>query len=293
MFADAVLVALQEPKDAYPDFSGAAAKKRDANRRYLLRSGVSFREKTAPLLATEDELLALLDGDEALRSADTLLLDISAFPKRFFCFLVKQLILRNSCRNVIVAYTEAAAYHHGHVAEDPMPCDFLPGFAAPLERSGGTLVISVGFESLGLGSLLRSYQERRGRVRLISSFPAARDAVHREWRTLFDMVAGDSQDVSVQKVEVIAPWDTELVYRAALRSDTAEPGIAMAPFGPKPHSLGMALYAIKEDVGVYYTQPRAYNPEYSSGAMRTWAYVVKWDGIACFERIERGGVTRA
>jgi hypothetical protein len=46
----------------------------------------------------------------------------------------------------------------------------------------------------------------------------------------------------------------------------------------------MTLFAIENDVGIYYSQPRAYNPYYSRGWSDVWAYVVKWGGTPCFER---------
>jgi hypothetical protein len=59
--------------------------------------------------------------------------------------------------------------------------------------------------------------------------------------------------------------------------------LALAPFGPKPHTLGMALLAMKYDLAMHYTQPRVYHPDYSRGYGRTWAYVVKWNGRACYD----------
>ncbi|HVM62830.1 MAG TPA: hypothetical protein VMV72_18360 [Verrucomicrobiae bacterium] len=79
-------------------------------------------------------------------------------------------------------------------------------------------------------------------------------------------------------------WDTEYVFnRLQVWEDNSE-GLTLAPFGPKPHTLAMALFAIHRDAGMYYTQPKSYNPNYSSGFGRTWAYVVKWDGVCCYER---------
>jgi hypothetical protein len=90
--------------------------------------------------------------------------------------------------------------------------------------------------------------------------------------------------ISRDNLEVISAWDTEQVYRTLELWEQDTEGLALAPFGPKPHSLGMALFAIRHDSGLYYTQPKSYNPNYSKGQGDSWAYVVKWDGVPCFDR---------
>ena len=58
----------------------------------------------------------------------------------------------------------------------------------------------------------------------------------------------------------------------------------MAPYGPKPISLAMCIYAIKHKAPVYYTQPRAYHPEYSTGVSKVnsqpeiYAYCLRLEG---------------
>ena len=47
----------------------------------------------------------------------------------------------------------------------------------------------------------------------------------------------------------------------------------------------MVLYATKHDQGLFYTQPKSYHPDYSIGYGDTWAYVLKWKGVACFDRV--------
>lgn len=39
----------------------------------------------------------------------------------------------------------------------------------------------------------------------------------------------------------------------------------LAPYGPKPMSVGMAIYATMTESPVYYTQPKIYHPDYSAG----------------------------
>ena len=49
------------------------------------------------------------------------------------------------------------------------------------------------------------------------------------------------------------------------------PDLVIAPFGVKTHTLGMALFAIEHNCGMYYTQPKSYNPAYTEGFETTAA----------------------
>jgi hypothetical protein len=279
------LLEIRSPEDAFPDYSTEAEARVESNRSKLGSIGVEFESSPAYLIATEDEMLHALDGYESREASETIVLDITSLPKRFFCFFLKRMLLRGAFRNVIATYTVpgSAGYATGHLAEDPMDYDYLPGFAGPLVPRGGTLVISVGFESLSIRSLLELYADRREATRIILPFPTGAGSMRRGWDTLKQMVS-DAKYVNRNNVEAIAAWDAEQVYRTLDRWGEDSDGLTLAPFGPKPHSLGMALYAVKNDVGVYYTQPKSYSPDYTRGMGNTWAYVVKWAGVPCFDR---------
>ena len=47
-----------------------------------------------------------------------------------------------------------------------------------------------------------------------------------------------------------------------------------APYGPKPMSLAMCIYATLAGSPVYYTQPMYYNPKYSTGDNDCFAYCI-------------------
>lgn len=99
------------------------------------------------------------------------------------------------------------------------------------------------------------------------------------------MLSGNAQQVNTDNIAVVPVWDFEQVYLKLQRWDQdADNGLTLAPFGPKPHTLGMALFAIENDCGLYYTQPKSYNPDYSLSQGESWAYVVKWDDVPCFDR---------
>lgn len=284
------LLEIRDPQDAYPNYWANAAKKIAANRSELNKAGVVFEEVTAELLASEDELIDILNVRDVVREYPTIVLDITAMPKRFFCFLLKRILIREEFRNVVVTYTDAGTdgYATGHLAEDPMTCDHLPGFAAPLPPKGDTLVVSVGFESLSLRAILEVYRNKQKGVKFVVPFPPDGVSSRRTWKTLMEVAGGDAREIVREDVEVIAAWDAEMVFRALERWDRDSDGLTLAPFGPKPHSLAMALFGISHGCGLYYTQPKSYNPDYSRGYGETWAYVVKWDGMACFARPEQG-----
>jgi len=280
------LLEIHDPPDAFPNYSVRSREKIEANRQLLRDAQVPFRSKVTQLLIEEDALLELLTDSALLRQADTVVLDISSLPKRYFCFLLKRMVLFEPFTNIIVTYTQPApgGYTSDHLAEDPMTCDHLPGFAAPLPPKGSTLAVALGFEVLSLRSLLEIYRDKTKETRIILSFPADVQTTRREWNTLAEMTSGDSADVEPKNLEVIATWDSEAVYNALLRWNEDTDGLTLAPFGAKPHSLAMTLFAMKHDCGLYYTQPKSYHPDYSRGVGSTWAYVVKWSGVPCFDR---------
>jgi len=60
--------------------------------------------------------------------------------------------------------------------------------------------------------------------------------------------------------------------------------VLFAPYGPKPTSLAMCIYATLRDSPVFYTQPRVYNPDYThgvksrNGESQIYAYCLRLDG---------------
>lgn len=280
------LIAVIDPPDAFPDHSGEAKRKIEAHHQRLQQSGVQFEFSSLDLLASEDTLMDMLELLGNGNSVSTAVLDITSLPKRYFCFLLKRMLSSSSWENVIVTYTRAGlgGYPLEHLAEDPMMCDHLPGFGARLSPEIGVLAITVGFESLGVRSLIETYGERRRKTKWIMSFPPNGDFARRQWRTLREMLLGDVDAVNLENLRIIATWDAEDVYLTLERWFEESGALSLAPFGAKPHTLGMALFAIKHDCGLFYSQPKSYHPNYSTGQGDSWAYVVKWQGICCFDR---------
>ena len=91
-------------------------------------------------------------------TSTNLVIDITSLPKRVFFWIVKK-ALNCPCRleNIIVTYTEPERYAMGQLAENPEEWDALPGFReARRSPSAQKLIIGVGFEFLGLPSLVEA-----------------------------------------------------------------------------------------------------------------------------------------
>lgn len=241
----------------------------------LLKEGVSpeaFRdhELLEPFGAIQSSVDYIFDKC----SGENLIFDISSMPKKLFFFVVKS-VIQHRCRfeNIIAVYTEPKNYAKGSLAENPQQWSTLPGFDGPRrlpERDDRRIVIAMGFEPLGLPGLVQG--EFSGvETHLLFPFPTPPDRIRRNWefaRELFPSPASSLQFRHVDGLNVPDVFD--------LLSDIGADGrtqLTLAPYGPKPISLAMALYASKHDsegsgTAVYYTQPTAYNPNYSSGVGR-------------------------
>jgi hypothetical protein len=281
------LIRISDPPDGFPDYRPELARRTQENRDRLRARGVEHTVLDSELQATEDELLDLVGEVKTSLVSDTWVLDITSLPKRFFCFFLKRLLRDPAIKNLVVTYTRAGdgGYTGEHLAADPMSCDHLPGFSAKIVEKPELLVISVGFELLNLTSLLEIYRDHQT-PKIIFSFPPNGSMFRREWRTVYQMVAGRSDNISRDDTEIVATWDAEYVFRVLEKWNKDAEGLALGPFGAKPHSLAMALFAVKNDAALYYSQPKSYHPDYSLGESDTWAYVLKWSGVCCYDRSE-------
>jgi hypothetical protein len=256
------------------------------HRSALERAGVRWTPLKSRVMAGEDELLSHFDVLN-IGTRETIVLDITALPKRYFCFFLRRLLTSHAVKNIIITYTEAGeeGYTTQHLAEDVMSPDTFPGFAGSLRNDQADLVVSVGFEVLGLRSLIVSLQREAQRdLRMILPFPAPIETVRRQWNTLRKIMENDPNNLRKSNVPIVATWDTELVYRTLTRWRSDEILLSLAPFGPKPHPLAMALFAIKYDASLWYTQPKVYHYDYTRGIGASWWYAVKWRGVICFDR---------
>ena len=254
------------------------------NKRTLVDRGVSvdvFREHNLldPFGAIQTDIDEFLDGCVA----ENLMFDITSMPKKLFFFVVKRAIQRQEkFRNIVAAYSEPESYSGAPLAENPQQWSTLPGFDGPLRLpEGRRVVIAMGFEPLGLPDLVIQGEFAGVGTHLLFPFPTPPDRIRRNWEFAKDLFPNPPFAPEFRHVDGLNVPDVFDVL-SDIGSD-GETQMTLAPYGPKPISLAMALYAGRHDAGknataVYYTQPTAYNPDYSSGVRKIGAKL----GIHCY-----------
>ena len=99
---------------------------------------------------------------------------------------------------------------------------------------------------------------------MLIPFPASLTALRRAWDSVFGFESQSLPDkFENHRVDTAdLPGAFERIASFA-RDPSAK--LAFAPFGPKPISAAMCLYASQRKSSVYYPQPRIYHPDYSQG----------------------------
>lgn len=200
------------------------------------------------------------------------IVDITSMPKKVFFFIIRLLISGYpELQNVVITYAKPDRYSPEALAESPEPWDALPGFRIPRKKmKHEKLIIGVGFEPLGLPKIADSGEFQSAPVSFLFPFPSKANRIAKNWRFIRRIFPNDRH---IDVVSVDASNMPEVYDKLCGMGDDGNLTIALAPFGPKPMSLAMAIYAsnsINTDnpSGVYYTQPTLYNPNYSSGIKR-------------------------
>lgn len=222
---------------------------------------------TDPFQVFERDLRAFLTevGDR------NLIVDITSLPKKVYFFITKLLFQEfGRPKNVLFTYAEPEQYSDKPLAENPDPWEALPGFrVSPRDENDRSVVVGIGYEPLGLPDLVDSGRFDEEQITFLFPFPAQPDRVARNWRFIRGIFPNpDSGRLSIKRVDGI---NVPEVFQTLIGlGESGQHGLILAPFGPKPVSLAMALYAAKYSTppthtGVYYTQPTYYNPDYSLG----------------------------
>lgn len=217
---------------------------------------------------TADLIGPLTRATEVVRAAGerrSVLLDITAMPKRYFMFIALKLLEMEDIEDIVVTYAMPQFYPEGALASDPEPVSALPGMMRMGGTStGSTFVVGVGYMQFSLSELME--QARGAELKFLMPFPPGSPSARRNWRLLHQMDPNVELSVDIRRVhsldmfEVLG-WLEELVAESAGRC------VDMIPLGPKPHSLAMALaYGRHPDVAqVMYAQPHSYRSDYSAG----------------------------
>lgn len=266
-------------------------RKTSENRAYLKGLGIQDQSISAHGLIDSFSGFETALRDFLYKIGDrNLIVDVTSLPNKIYFFLMKLLFWEfQQPRNVVFTYAEPRDYSDKPLAENPDPWEALPGFRiSPRDENNRKVVVGIGYEPLGLPDLVDSGRFDETQMNFLFPFPAQADRVARNWRFIRGIFPNpDSGRLSVTRVDGI---NVPEVFQALSGiGENGAQGLILAPFGPKPVSLAMALYAAKHSnsqhpAGVYYTQPTYYNPEYSAGVRQVSgrsslnAYCVKLNG---------------
>jgi hypothetical protein len=222
---------------------------------------------TSDLLTGQDEWNRLVS--DVISPEVSLLLDISAMPKRMFLFLVKRLMASKSIKDLVVCYTRPSMYKEGGLVDNAEPPAALPGFAR-VDSKGvdSTVIVSVGYMAFNLSDLL---EQSRGKfLKFLFPFPPASPSIRRNWNLLNKLAPPDiAMQTEIRRIHAMDMF-AALEWLNSIHSELSG-AIDMIPLGPKPHALAMALAHknIGESAELIYSQPREYHPMYSSGINKT------------------------
>jgi hypothetical protein len=223
----------------------------------------------------------------AANAGQSIILDITSFPKRFFFPILRDLANNLQVRDLIVTYTSPKSYapEAEPLYEDIEPWKVMPGFGIASSR-GAQWVVSVGF----LVESLRRYvgDNPNKSMKVLVPFPAPLFAIRRTWEAVSNLEQGHAEGrfdkFRVDTLDMSAAFD-----RICSLAGNPERPLAFAPFGPKPTSAAMCLYSIQKGSSVHYPQPTIYHPEYSCGirhddpATAISAYWIKHGGESLYQ----------
>ena len=219
---------------------------------------------------------------------ESIFLDITSLPKRFFFPIVRDLIISEKIVNLICSYTTPDTYTDEDLAENYDTWENLPGFGEYKFDEKFNLVVSVGFMAESLSKYLLEQHPEYENVKLLVPFPAPPEAIRRTWASI-EKIEERGEDFNFDKIRVETLDVSSAFERLLSIANSSDRPIAFAPFGPKPISLAMCLYAIKHGSPVYYPQPKSYSPYYTRGIR--WndpqkainSYIIKLNGVNLYD----------
>ena len=241
------------------------------------------------LFCSHSEIVSAIDNFVATSSS--IIIDLTSLPKRFFFPMVRRILTSSQANRVqdfLAVYTIPESYTPEPLAENCNDWAHLPLFSGAYSPSKPEmLAIGVGFQALGLHEQLKGDQGLP--IKLLVPFPAPPPAFMRSWDLLRQLQRYGSNDTfQVYRAGARDPSDT--FDRLMSLSRNGQQRIALAPFGPKPMSLGMCLFASVVDCEVFYTQPSVYHPDYSvgvsmiEGAPEIYGYCLRMGGKDFYRR---------
>ncbi len=242
--------------------------------------GSALNVPTFDLLCVEQEI-GDFASDFLLRCCDSVIVDLSAMPKRFFFPVLTLLMQSARIKNLVATYSLPERY--GRVlAEDPEEWRPLPMFGGDplsIDQTPASLIIGVGYQPLQISEILSHVRFGSDRVKLLFPFPSIPPGfvenwkfvarIKNEWSKLRGNELPSDAIIRVPTHDASIAFDQLVAHTNSGRA----PSVVLAPFGPKPISLAMCLLGIARlaegiatEIG--YTQPHVYHPEYSTGSAK-------------------------
>jgi hypothetical protein len=274
--------------DPQSNFSRISATKIAARRRDFLRLGGLNKYIQDHDLFERTEYLVEGAQDFIKSSGPNVVLDVTSFPKRFFLPILRLLLEAKTIENLLVTYTIPQKYSRDALAENPEPWRHIPLFAPRFpEEKVKVLIVGLGFETLGLPDLLE-HDYHDVNVRLFFPFPPGPPNFQRTWEFVRRLEIGLASK-SLEPIRVPALDISDAFDHILSVTDAGKMYSCLAPYGPKPLSVAMCLYAAQSDNPIYYTQPRIYNPDYCSGIKQihghhaTYGYCIRLQGKSLYQ----------
>lgn len=224
--------------------------------------------KTYPLFAGLGQIDRI--AKEISASNNALILDITSMPKRYFFPILRRLCRDDNVRDLIITYTLPDRYANDGrpLSEGAGAWTHLPGFLPPIPGAKELLIAGAGFPSHNLKTFSDVLVEQEP-IQMLIPFPAPLEAVYQAWQSVHRLEgtpngSGKFRNFRVPANDISSTFDRIV---SLTRNDNTQP--AFAPFGPKPISAAMCLFAAQKECAAYYPQPTAYHPNYTIGVAKS------------------------
>lgn len=246
--------------------------------------------------STEFQILSKIGGlyswyENFRGNSENIILDISCFPKRFFFPLVKMILADDQVSNFVTCYSVPEKYGRMPLSSQDEPCQTLPGFndESVSDEDYDLVLIGVGYSAMAFPSFL-SDNCRAGEVELLLPFPPGPPSYQRNWEFIKEINDAFLHEDDLEPTRVSARNVSSIFEHICRLTNNGQRRTWFAPYGPKPMSLAMCIYAsLVENCSVYYTQPKVYSPNYSlgvrtiDGVNEAFSYFLKLDGERIYQ----------
>jgi len=218
-------------------------------------------------------------------SNSNIIIDITSMPKRWFFPIIKDCVVDDRIKNLLVTYTIPKLYAKKQ-GENSMSWKYFPSFGELPEKEHlkKIFIISAGYQPLSLPEWVRNYKNKK--IYILFPFPASVSGYTRAW-DFIRTIESDSVIIENEKIRYVSGYDLPEIYCIICKiiSDEENKELVFCPYGPKPVSLAIAMLASQLRLPVGYTQPTSYNPYYSKGVEmvgnnvpKTISYLLKING---------------